>query len=191
MSIADIVQTVSLLAAAFALWLSLRQTRETARQTSSALAALQQGTREELVRYGADFTYNALSTDHDLLEWFLASRHFPPAGYVENRKSLFLWVRLDQHEGTFHAYRTGAIAEDLWLDWKRSMEIDFAMPEFPRVWTAVREIYSSDFIALVDAATGLRPGGGPRPDVPRTPGQVAGPRRPVEDSEGDGLVAPS
>jgi hypothetical protein len=150
MEISDVVQTVSFVAAVIALLVSLRQNREMARQTASALISLRQTTHQELVRYGADFTFEALAGDPELLAWFLAGRGFPSAGELENRKSLFLWVRLDMHEANYHAFRTGATTESVWLAWLPTMKLDFALPEFPRVWQAVREVFSADFAALVD-----------------------------------------
>jgi len=112
---------------------------------------LHQNTREELVRYGADFTYEALAEDPELLAWFLASRGFRSNSVVENRKSLFLFVRLDLHEANYHAFLTGAVTEDAWLAWLPTMKLDLAMPEMPRVWNAVRGVFSATFVSLVDA----------------------------------------
>jgi len=150
--IADVVQTVSFLIAVIALLLSLWQNKESARQTASALASLRQTTREEVVRHGADFTYEALADDPEQLAWFLASRGFPPNREVENRKNLFLWVRLDMHEANYHAFLTGAITEDVWLAWLPTMKLDLAIPEIPRVWNAVRGVFSATFVALVDTS---------------------------------------
>lgn len=156
MNLGDVVQVISLLAVIMALLLSVWQNREAARQSASALASLRQATHEELVRYGADFTYDALIRDGELLAWFLASRGFTPSGEVENRKRLFLWVRLDMHEANYHAFRIGAITEDVWQDWLPSVVLDLAMPEAPEVWKTVRSVFSAKFVVLVDDVLAAR-----------------------------------
>ncbi|HZM78519.1 MAG TPA: hypothetical protein VFC19_22560 [Candidatus Limnocylindrales bacterium] len=150
MKFADIVQAVSFLAVIIALMLSVWQNKEAARQTSSVVASLRQATHEELIRHGLDFTYEALTKDPELLAWFLTSRGFPPGNEAENRKRLFLFARFDMHDATYHAFITGATAEDVWCDWLPTVRLDLAMREAPAVWNAIRSVFSPNFAAVID-----------------------------------------
>jgi len=116
----------------------------------TASAALEQGATREYVRRGADFTYEALSGDPELLAWFLETRGFPIGTDFENRKMLLLWVRLDLHQANFDAHRDGHLSEELWSEWLPTFRADLATAEFPPLWKAGRELYTTDFAAVVD-----------------------------------------
>jgi hypothetical protein len=156
-AIPAVVQTVTLVAAFGALVISLwqgravvSQSREAAKQTASGLAALQRASYQELVRGGANFTFEALHQDPELLDWFLRSRGFRTGAGVENRKILFLFVRLDLHQANHVAYREGRLAEELWQEWLTTLRLDLAIREFAPVWEVARALYTPGFTSLVD-----------------------------------------
>jgi hypothetical protein len=156
-AISAVVQAVTLAAAFGALVISIwqgraaaSQSKEAARQSALASASLQRGSFQELVRHGADFIFEALHQAPALLEWFLGSRGLQGATDLENKKYLFLFVRLDMHQANYVAHRDGHLSGELWLEWLNTLRRDLTMAEFNAVWVAVKELYTVGFAALVD-----------------------------------------
>ena len=96
---------------------------------------MQRASYQELVRGGANFTFEVLHQDPELLDWFLRNRGFRTGAGVENRKILFLFVRLDLHQANHVAYREGRLAEELWPEWLTTLRLDLAIREFAPVNT--------------------------------------------------------
>jgi hypothetical protein len=153
-----IVQAATFSAAFAALFISLwqgketaRQSRESSRQSAVAAASLLQSSQQELLRRSVDIGFDVLMGNADLLAWFLASRGFPPDDVNKNRRYYFIWIRLDIHEVNYMSYRDHLMTEELWQEWLVTLRLDLRMPECALVWQFTKGIYSKDFAALVDS----------------------------------------
>lgn len=161
MSLADALQTISLVAVAITIGLSAlqnrhaaRQTREIARQSTLAQNALAQAVyHQTIVGQGSTYVTNLLTNEPELLAWFLRSRGFPPATAEINKRYMLLFLRLEVHEASYLAHLDGTLPDDVWLAWHRVIELDAATVEFGVVWPVVRAMYSARFVAFLEGLT--------------------------------------
>jgi hypothetical protein len=156
-SLTDIFQVISLAVVAIALFLTVwqnrqlaKQTAETARQASFAAAAVRQASYQEATRRGVDFTTAAIGQDPDLLAWFLESRGFLTSSATENRRRLYIWTRIDIHEMVYLERLEGLTPDNVWVGWRRALELDATTIAFAEVWGVVKSHYATDFAAHVD-----------------------------------------
>ncbi|GLW31522.1 hypothetical protein Areg01_44620 [Actinoplanes regularis] len=164
--LADVLQVISLIAVAVALFLNYRQARETARQAREAArqvelstAALRQDSYRQLVTHGTSANQTLLAGNPGLLGWFLASRGVPTGTHEENLRHMFVFWRMDSHEEIFRSHAAGQLPGDAWQAWRNVIEADAALPEFGTVWSRVRPQYTRDFADFVDTLL-------PRRDAP-------------------------
>jgi hypothetical protein len=156
MSLADWLQTLSLVivaaTVAITAWQSRHvaaQSREVTRQSALAATALGQAAHQTLVGHGAGYLSSMLSDEPDLLAWFLASRGLPTGDPEANKRYMILFQRLEVHETTYLSYVRGLLSEDVWRGWRRVIELDAATPEFTVVWPIVADTYSRRFGGFV------------------------------------------
>jgi hypothetical protein len=156
-NLADLVQTVSLATVATSIVLSAlqnrsvaAQTREVARQSTFASAALSQSAHQTIVRHGSGVLANLLTSEPDLLSWFLTSRGIPLASPEENKRRMFMFLRMEVHEANYLAYLDHFLPDEVWLGWERVVRLDVATPEFQTIWGTVGETYSLRFAVFID-----------------------------------------
>ncbi|WP_328475121.1 hypothetical protein OHA21_17575 [Actinoplanes sp. NBC_00393] len=158
MKLSDVLQIISVLAVAVALMFNYRQARETGRQASEAARQVQVSTSilkrdvdRQLEHYSTEMLASFLTPDPKLLEWFLATRGISAGTHEENVRRLFLFVRTDVHAFAYGSHRSDQLAEESWTAWLKVIQLDFATPEFQALWPAIRDQYTADFAAFVDA----------------------------------------
>ncbi|GAA2025559.1 hypothetical protein GCM10009839_24650 [Catenulispora yoronensis] len=158
MALSDWLQSISLLAVAGALIITVRQAREMASQTRSMSKSLEQSSYRRLIAANTSQRSVYLKDDPDLLAWHLGSRGYPEGNYEQNKQTLWLLVRLDQHEENYLENLRGMFPDGVWAPWVEVMRADFAVPEFPAVWSNARRFFSPQFITFIDdLVQGLHP----------------------------------
>lgn len=156
MSLSDWLQVVSLAAVAIALFLNVWQNRlsakqalEASRQSEAVLVSLRQGAYVNFLNSQAEYRAIGLA-DPEMLRWQLASRGYGVGSDLENRRTLFILVRLGSHESSFLSYSANLLDEDVWTGWRRVIESDFQVPEFVSVWAHGKQFFATSFVAFVD-----------------------------------------
>ena len=151
MKISDWLQFASLLVVAVALLLTIRQIHEMSVQNHSMLKSLEQNSYKRLIQTNTTQRTAYLKDDAELLSWHLRTRGYATGKHDQNKRTLWLLVRLDVHEENYLEYLRGMLQESVWLPWVEVMRADFAVAEFPRVWANARRFFSDQFVRLVDA----------------------------------------
>ena len=111
-----------------------RQTLEVSRQTSTILASLRQNAYHAMVTQPTILRTSLLREDAALLAWQLEDRGFGPADPAQNRRRLYVSLKLDVHELNFVSHEGGLLTDELWDGWRAVVETDVATPEFRECW---------------------------------------------------------
>lgn len=168
MSLADLLQTVSLGAVAITIGLSAiqnrhaaAQSREAAQQSKLAQSDVKQAAHQNTVGHSASFLASLATSETDLLAWFLQSRGIPPASVKTNLRYMLMYLRMEVHETTYLAHLDGALPGDVWGGWERVIALDAATSEFRAIWPIVSDSYAARFGEYIDSVisrTGPLPG---------------------------------
>ena len=157
MSISDTVQILSLLVIGLALVASILQNRQMAKQTMEAArqsglvgASLQQNAYRMLVDNANNGRTAFFLNNPQLLRWYLSSRGLATRSHRINQRILYAMVKLDSHEANYLSYADGQLNEEMWIAWRRVLEVDFTMAEFRVAWPNVKEFYARSFVNYVD-----------------------------------------
>ncbi|WP_433785035.1 hypothetical protein ACQPX6_01835 [Actinomycetospora sp. CA-101289] len=88
--------------------------------------------------------------DPVLLEWHLRARGYPTSSHEENKRRLYLLVRLEAHESNFLAWQQKLLNTETWAAWERLLRADTRIKEFRDVWPSARQLYVKSFAEEVD-----------------------------------------
>jgi hypothetical protein len=157
MNIPELLQSISLLAVTATLIISvvqnrqaLRQTSELSRQTDSIKKSLEQSAYQELNTTHDAYRIAFLKDDAAMLRWYLATRGYATSTPQHNRRTLYIMMKLDNHEENFINHRDGLLPEEIWKGWHEVLNADVKIPEFRRTWINARRFYSASFVDFVD-----------------------------------------
>lgn len=150
MSLSNWLQTVSLLGVAIALLMNARQIREMTSQAHSMLRSLEQSAYQQQIRTHADYRALFFKDDARLLSWHLHTRGYTALSHRRNKRSLYVLVKLDEHEANYLSYTGGLLAENVWQAWHEVIKADFGVPEFREVWTNAKRFYVASFAQFID-----------------------------------------
>jgi hypothetical protein len=128
-----------------------------------------------IVGNGSRVLATLITSEPDLLAWFLESRGIPPGSAETNKRYLLMYLRMEVHEASYLAHLDGSLSDDVWSGWRRVIELDSATPEFLAIWPVVRDSYSARFGQYVNETIARR-----APTVPPPPRLREPPGPPVD-----------
>ena len=158
MNISDWLESISLAAVAITLAINAVQSRQALRQTK--LLAIQskslQDTLEQSAYQALDAGHNTyrvsfFKDDPEMLTWYLSNRGYPYSSHQLNRRTLYLQVKLDDHEQNFINHKKGLLSDDIWDAWAEVIRADVKLPGFDIMWPNARRFYARSFVEYVDA----------------------------------------
>ncbi len=150
MQTSDLIQTVAVVLVFLALILNVLQLRQVARQSTALRRSLEQGAYGSLVgtHLGSRTTY--FLNDPELLAWHLSTRGYKSTSFEENKRRLYVLVKLEAHENNFLSYTTGLLADEVWAAWQTVMQHDFAIDEYRDIWPVAKKFYATSFGVFVE-----------------------------------------
>ena len=158
MPISDWLQSVSLIAVAVTLAITavqsrqaIKQTQHLARQTEYVQKTLEQGAYRGLNSVQDTFRITFFKDDASMLKWYLSERGYPVSSHRNNKRTLYLQIKLDNHETNYLNHQRGLLSDAVWQAWCEVLKADIGMPEFRIVWRAAKRFYEKSFVRFVDS----------------------------------------
>jgi hypothetical protein len=150
MELSDWLQAASLIGVVVALMLSIRQLREMSVQTRSMTRTLEQTVYQQQLRAHADYRSLFFKDDPQLLAWHLRTRGYPVRDPEGNRRTLYVLIKLDEHEENYLSYSGGFLPGDVWTAWLEVLKADFRVRDFKEVWVNGKRFYATSFVDFID-----------------------------------------
>ena len=63
---------------------------------------------------------------------------------------MYVLAKLDLHESNYMNHQAGALADELWDAWVRTLSDDFKFKEYRECWPIVKHHYAASFEKFVD-----------------------------------------
>ena len=153
----DLLQLISLIAVVITLLVTLvqtrqvaRQTRELAYQTKSLQGSLEQSIYQSVNSAHDEYRTMLMKDDRRMLSWYLSSRGYSISSLQENKRTLYVIIKLETHEGLYLSYMDGVLRLSVWEAWQEVLKADLKMPHFRSTWPAARQFYAKPFADFVD-----------------------------------------
>ena len=89
-----------------------------------------------------NFLLNDVEHGKELLVWHLNERGLEDKGPLENKKTLFILLRLDVYEEMLLSAEKGLLTEKQIIGWKNAIQRDFKSTRFMDVWDSVFKCYA-------------------------------------------------
>jgi hypothetical protein len=163
LQIADWFQFISLMTVAITILIGMsqnrevgRQTREASRQTESVQKSLEQAAYQTLNTTHDGNHIAFFKDDPEMLQWFLSTRGYSTSSHHQNKRTLYIIIKLDAHESNFLSYVDGLLSRDVWDGWFEVLRADFEVPDYRAVWPTARRFYATTFVAFVDSLIAAR-----------------------------------
>jgi hypothetical protein len=150
MSIGDWIQAISLLLVAFTLLLGFFQLREIDKQSTLSVEVIERTSYDTFKVNLSDHLW--LREDPELVEWHLRIRGYPLGSLLENKKTLLLLNRLENHEENVMKNDQRTLDPELWEAWKAVISTEVALPEFRALWSAAKPYFARTLVKMVDEA---------------------------------------
>jgi hypothetical protein len=112
---------------------------------------LKQGAYQSLNSTQDTFRIAFFKDDASMLRWYLAERGYPVSSHRNNKRTLYLQIKLDNHEGNYLNHQSGLLSDEMWQAWHEVLKADIDMPEFRAVWHAAKRFYEKSFVRFVDS----------------------------------------
>ncbi|GAA4572216.1 hypothetical protein [Planotetraspora kaengkrachanensis] len=157
MPLADWLQIVSVPLVVVALVLNGLQAREVGRQSKALGLSLDQGAYQSLVKSHTDFRFTFFYDDPEMLAWHLTTRGYPCTSEAENKRRLYVLIKIEVHEENYVKHLRGLLDSDVWDAWLNVIRADFAIPVFLEMWPPSRRYFAPAFAAFIDGEV-LAPG---------------------------------
>lgn len=158
MQISEWLQTVSLIAVAVTLIITavqsrqvIKQTQHLARQTEYVQKTIEQGSYRGINLTQDTFRSAFFKNDSSLLKWYLSERGYPVSSHRNNKRTLYLQIKLDNHETNYLNHQVGLLSDAVWQACCEVLKADAGMPEFRMVWRAAKRFYEKSFVRFVDS----------------------------------------
>lgn len=157
MKISDWLQSISLITVAVTLLITavqsrqaIKQTQNLAKQTEYIQKTLEHGAYQTL-NTGFDIRMVFFKDDPSMLRWYLSERGYSVSGHRNNKRALYLQIKLDIHENNYLNYKKGLLADEVWQAWYEVLRVDTKISEFRTVWRAAKRFYEKSFVQFVDS----------------------------------------
>jgi hypothetical protein len=153
----DLLQLISLIAVVVTLLATLAQTRQVARQTRelSHQTRSLQGSLEQSIYQSVNSAHDEYRTalmkdDRHMLRWYLSTRGYAVSSHQENKRTLYVIIKLETHEGIYLSHIDGTLRQSVWEAWLEVLRVDLEMPHFRSTWPAAKRFYAKPFAEFVD-----------------------------------------
>lgn len=150
MQTSDWIQTVAAALVFLALILNALQLRQVARQSMALRQSLEQGAYGSLVGTHLESRTTHFLNDPELLAWYLSTRGYKSTSSEENKRRLYVLVKLESHEDSFLSHASGLLADEVWAAWRTVMVHDFVIDEYQEVWPVAKNFFATSFAMFVD-----------------------------------------
>ena len=67
-----------------------------------------------------------------------------------NRRTLYVLIKLDEHEENYLSYEGGFLPENVWTAWLEVLKADFNIRDFREVWVNGKRFYATSFVEFID-----------------------------------------
>jgi hypothetical protein len=157
MQLIGLLQLISFVAVVVTLLVTLAQTREVARQTRelSFQTRSLQGSLEHSIYQSVNAAHDRYRTmlmkdDRRMLNWYLSSRGYATSSHQQNKRTLYVIIKLETHEGVYLSYVDGVLRQSIWEAWREVLMADMRMPHFRSTWPTAKRFYAKPFVDFVD-----------------------------------------
>jgi hypothetical protein len=90
-----------------------------------------------------------LKDDPKMLRWHLSTRGYRVSTSQQNKRSLFIAIKLEAFEGLYLSHADGILRPEVWEAWLEVLKADCAIPEFRYTWPAAKRFYAKPFVDFV------------------------------------------
>ena len=157
MRLIDLLQLISLVAVVITLLATLAQTRQVARQTGelSRQTKSLQGSLEQSIYQSVNSAHDEYRTvlmkdDRRMLSWYLSTRGYVVSGHQDNKRTLYVIIKLETHEGLYLSYTDGILRQSVWDAWQEVLRADLKIAHFRSTWPTAKRFYAKPFVDFVD-----------------------------------------
>ncbi len=157
MQLIDLLQLISLIAVVITLLVTLMQTRQVARQTrelsyqtKSLQGSLEQSIYQSVNSAHDEYRTMLMKDDRRMLSWYLSTRGYAISNHQENRRTLYVIIKPETHEGIYLSYMDGLLRQNVWEAWQEVLKADLKIPHFRSTWPAAKRFYAKLFTDFVD-----------------------------------------
>ena len=157
MRLIDLLQLISLIAVVVTLLVTLAQTRQVARQTrelsyqtKSLQGSLEQSIYQSVNSAHDEYRTMLMKDDRRMLSWYLSTRGYATSGHQANKRTLYVIIKLETHEGLYLSYADGILRQSVWEAWEEVLKADLKIPHFRSTWPAAKRFYAKPFADFVD-----------------------------------------
>lgn len=85
-----------------------------------------------------------------MLRWYLSTRGYKTSTHEQNKRALYILIKLESYEGLYLSHTDGILRSDIWQAWLEVLKVDFEISEFRSIWPAAKRFYAKPFVNLVD-----------------------------------------
>jgi hypothetical protein len=91
-----------------------------------------------------------MKDDRRMLRWYLSARGYRTSTHENNKRTLYVIIKLETHEGLYLSHMDGILRQSIWEAWLEVLKADLRIPEFRSTWPAAKRFYAKPFADFVD-----------------------------------------